>query len=178
MVPNGYSGHFITTFTGRKFHYLDPQPDEICIEDIAHALALTCRFGGMCREFYSVADHSIRVAEILPPELRLAGLLHDAHEAYLHDILRPIKQDMPIYREIANKIQDAIDLKFDTWATATVYRNEIKAADNILLATEARDLMANTEGWVELPKPQKERIKPRSMEESEWGFLRCFEEWE
>ena len=181
MSLNEYDGHWTTTYTGRKFHYLDPQPDEICIEDIAHALALTCRFGGHCKAFYSVADHSIRVAEILSPNLRLAGLLHDAHEAYLHDLLRPIKQDMPVYRELADKIQHAIEERLVS-ATQLQFIHHVsmypvKCADNILLATEARDLMANTEGWASLPAPLPCTIKPMTIRESERDFLRCFDRW-
>ena len=180
MSLNEYDGHWITTYTGRKFHYLDPQPDEICIEDIAHALAFTCRFGGHCKAFYSVADHSIRVAEILSPNLRLAGLLHDAHEAYLHDLLRPIKQDMPAYRELADIIQHAIGKRFDSWYPDEMDSEEwceVKHADDILLATEARDLMTNTEGWASLPVPLRSTIKPRTIRESEQDFLWCFDRW-
>jgi len=85
-----YDEHWITTYTGKRFHYLDPQPEEIDIVDIAHALSLTCRFGGHCKEFYSVAEHSIRVAEIVPKEFQLLALLHDAGEAYTGDVQSPI----------------------------------------------------------------------------------------
>jgi len=80
---NEYDGHWVNTYTGKHFHYLDPQPEEIDIIDIAHSLSLTCRYGGHCKQFYSVGDHSIRVAEIVPDELKLRALLHDAAEAYL-----------------------------------------------------------------------------------------------
>ena len=95
---NEYTDHWISTYTDKKFHYLNPTEEEICIEDIAHALALTCRFGGHCSKFYSVAEHSIRVSNIVPETLRLQALLHDAHEAYLHDVPRPIKEDIPQYK--------------------------------------------------------------------------------
>ena len=186
-MSNEYDEHWIATYTGLKFHYLNPQPEEICIEDIAHALALTCRFGGHCKTFYSVADHSIHVGELLQYRWRRAGLLHDAHEAYLHDILRPIKADIPVYGQIANRVQEVIDRKFGTYAAATEYRSAIKEADNIMLAMEARDLMANTtripafKGWGAVPSPQsplQRQISPLTMEDAELAFLFYFREWQ
>jgi hypothetical protein len=85
-------GSWQQTFTGRQFWPCDPRPEDVCLEDIAHHLALMCRFGGACRVFYSVAEHSVRVAELVwdrtngDREAALAGLLHDASEAYLVDI--------------------------------------------------------------------------------------------
>ncbi len=171
METNEYDSHFITTFTGKKFHYLAPSWNEICIEDIAHALALTCRFGGHCKTFYSVAEHSYRVAAIVDKKDRLAALLHDAHEAYLHDVPRPIKHDIKGYREIANKIQCCIQRALDI----TVYfPDHLKFADDVLLATEARDLMPNTQDWADLPWPLDMRIKPVDWRLAERVFLDCY----
>jgi len=82
---------WIQTYTGKKFWAFDAAIADICIEDIAHALAMRCRFGCHCKEFYSVAQHSVIVSHHLPPELKLWGLLHDATEAYLPDVPRPQK---------------------------------------------------------------------------------------
>lgn len=82
---------WIQTFTGKKVFPLAMTTDMVDIKDIAHALSLKCRFTGHCRTFYSVAEHSMRVAELVRPELKLAALLHDAAEAYLPDFARPIK---------------------------------------------------------------------------------------
>ena len=165
-----YTEHFITTFLGGKFHYLNPLPEEIDIVTIAHALSLTCRFGGHVREFYSVAQHSIHVAELVPPELKLSALLHDAHEAYLHDVPRPIKQDMKGYKEIADNIQRAIDKKFNL-----VTSPEIRRADNIMLITEARDLLVNTDGWAGLGvEPIKDTIYPWTPSDAEMSFMGYF----
>lgn len=71
-------GDWIQTFTGRQFWPLDPQPDHIDIADIAHALAHDCRFGGHCRRFYSVAEHSVLLSRAVAPEFRLAALMHDS----------------------------------------------------------------------------------------------------
>lgn len=165
---NEYEGHWITTFTGKKFHYLNPSRDEICIEDIAHALALTCRFGGHCRQFYSVAEHSFRLIEIVAKKDKLAALFHDAHEAYLHDVPRPIKCDMQGYREIADGIQRMIHMAFDI---TVHYPDHLKFADDILLATESRDIMATIQDWAELPKPLTAQIKPMDWQLAERIFL-------
>ena len=171
---NEYEGHWITTFTGKKFHYLNPAWDEICIEDIAHALALTCRFGGHCQEFYSVAEHSFRVAMIVDKEDKLAALLHDAHEAYLHDVPRPIKFDMPKYQEIADKVQVKIYKVFNTYIH---YPGYLKFADNTLLATEARDIMATMQDWMNLPLPLTLRIRPLNWQLAERIFLDFYSEY-
>lgn len=88
----------ITTFTGRVVDLLDPKPDTICLEDIARGLAMQCRFNGHIRRFYSVAEHSVRVSRWLlyqcgPGEILIAqqGLLHDAAEAYVGDLIGPMK---------------------------------------------------------------------------------------
>jgi len=171
-----FGGHWIESFMGGKFHFLDPQPDEIKIVDIAHALSLTCRFGGSCRVFYSVAEHSIRVAEILPEKYKLLGLLHDASEAYLPDLPRPIKAGMPEFKAMENVILQAVFRKYgiDPMLTSD---GVVKEADNILLATEARDLMDNTDDWATLPFPLSDKIIPFCSEWIEEKFLERFNEY-
>src|SRR5690242_720613 len=92
VTDEALSSGQIRTYTGRAFSPLDPNPDDIVIEDIAHALSLNCRFTGHVRWHYSVAQHSVLCSEIVPSEYALTALLHDASEAYLSDIARPIKQ--------------------------------------------------------------------------------------
>ena len=82
------------TFTGKKFHPLDPRPEDICIEDIAHALSYINRFGGHLPEPWTVAQHSIVVAEFAPPGLRLAAQMHDSPEAYLGYMVKPLEQEV------------------------------------------------------------------------------------
>lgn len=169
---NEYEGHWITTFTGKKFHYLDPQPEEIDIRDIAHALSLTCRFGGHCKVFYSVAEHSVLVAEQVNSELKLSALLHDAHEAYLHDVPRPIKADIADYKKIADRIQAVVWDKF-----GIIPSLEIKKVDDVLLATEARDLMPNMDEWTKLPAPLVEGLYYWTPEYAEESFLTYYKIW-
>jgi len=93
-------GDWMTTATGRKVWPLDLRPDEVDLEDIAIALSNLCRFGGRCRQFYSVAQHSLWVADQvkeLRPELELCALLHDAAEAYVGDVVSPIKPWLGVY---------------------------------------------------------------------------------
>ena len=163
-----YEENFITTYTGRQFHYLEPVVDEIDIVDIAHSLSLKCRFAGHCRVFYSVAEHSIRVAKILPDELKLSGLLHDAAEAYLPDIARPQKIKFGI-KILEDKIMEVIYTKY-----GTISSPNIKEADDILLATEARDLMKNTDGWRKIPKPLPDTIHPLDWEAAKLRFLTAY----
>lgn len=86
----GQDGIF-NTFSGKRISLYNPDPELICIEDIAHALSHICRFGGHAREFYSVAQHCCLVSYLAPAEWRLAALMHDATEAYLGDVIKPLK---------------------------------------------------------------------------------------
>jgi len=171
MDENEYEGAWITTYTGKKFHFRNPSVDEVCIEDIAHHLSLLCRFTGAIKEFYSVAEHSIRVAGIVPKPLKLSALLHDAAEAYINDISRPVKYTHRLDKT-EKAIMDVVAKKYKI----TPYAPEIKEADDILIATEARDLMPNTDAWAKLPQPLADKIHPfTSYEYVEHLFLIRFE---
>ena len=102
---------YIYTFSGYQIDVLNPNPKHIFIEDIAHVLSLMPRFGGHTRKFYSVASHSIWVAKHLK-EHKLEGLLHDATEAYLVDIPRPIKPHLTNYKKIEDNLMNVIFNKF------------------------------------------------------------------
>jgi hypothetical protein len=145
-------GDWIQTFTGKQFFPFDPRPEDICIEDISHALSLLCRFGGHCREFYSVAQHSVLVS-LNCPRWPLHGLLHDASESYIVDLPSPIKRhlvDIGVmeYAEAEMNISGVIMWKFGVLRTIDMpsekweRSEETKAADLLLLATEARDLVS------------------------------------
>lgn len=161
-----YRGEWITTYLGKKFHFKKPALKEIDIVDIAHHLSLLCRFTGAVREFYSVGEHSVRVSRIVPDEFRLSALLHDAAEAYINDISRPVKYSHKL-DETEAVITKAIDLKFHT----NSYAPEVKEADDLLFATEARDLTHNRDNWAELPPPLATRIVPVPPRIAEKAFL-------
>lgn len=131
---------WIQTFSGKAFFPFDPRPDQIDIEDIAHALSNICRFTGHTDIFYSVAEHSVRVARLVEPEYRLAALLHDASEAYLSDISAPIKPFLPDYVALEKRIEKAIAYRF---SLPYSMHPSIKEADRVMLHTEAKFFMGN-----------------------------------
>lgn len=137
-------GDWIQTFTGKQFYPLDPDHDLICIEDIAHALANQTRFAGHCREFYSVAQHSVIVSERVAPENALWGLLHDASEAYLMDVVRPLKIDdsFKVYRDFEATMMEAVCRAFGLSFSEP---EDVVLADREVLFWEIRDLMGDEE---------------------------------
>lgn len=165
---------WIQTYTGKKFFPLAPRPDNIDIRDIAHSLSLQCRFNGHCQSFYSVADHSVRVAAVLPPPLQLAGLLHDAAEAYVGDLPRPVKQQLPTFADAEDSLLKAIFTHFGLpWPVPV----EVWHADDKLLATELRDLMCPApEPWTLDATPLPGPVIPLSPADAEAVFLRTFHE--
>lgn len=132
------AGDWILTYTGTQFWPLDPRMNEVHIEDISHALSMICRFTGHTRDFYSVAQHSVLVARALPRKLQLWGLLHDASEAYLCDIARPVKRCINGYAEIEARLMGVVA---DRFGLEGAIPHEVHVADNALLATEIAQLM-------------------------------------
>lgn len=126
------------TYTGKAFWPLDPRAEEVDIMDIAHALGSLCRYTGHCADFYSVAEHSVEVSKLVPPELALTALLHDAPEAYCNDIARPLKRHMPEYKGIETRIWYAVAERFNLPQEMPAV---IHAADNAILDVEIRQLM-------------------------------------
>lgn len=129
---------YICTYSGLRFNPLYPDWKLINIHDIAHGLSNICRYGGQCQKFYSVAQHSVIVAQNVSPENAGWGLLHDAPEAYIGDIVAPLKvQDEYIfYREAEDRLMDAIAYKFGLDLDAPP---EVKEFDLIVRETEMRD---------------------------------------
>jgi hypothetical protein len=129
--------NWILTYTGKQFWPTDPNPDDICIEDIAHSLANLCRYAGHCEDFYSVAEHSCLIAEKAPPSFRKWALLHDATEAYIVDLPRPVKTTDVIYRMVEEKLQKAVAQHFDLpWPIP----EEVIELDNRILLNERAEL--------------------------------------
>lgn len=139
---------YIETVSGIHFEFLDPKPEQIKVADIAHALSMNCRFVGQCRKFYSVAEHSWHVARLLegtPLEVQMAGLLHDASEAYITDVASPVKQYMPEYQKMEDGIMSAIAEKY---GFEYPLHPAVKRADRVMLATEAHHLLPSRgESW-------------------------------
>lgn len=165
---------YVSTYLGNRFYPLEPRIDRVAIEDIAHGLAYQCRFNGQTREFYSVAQHSLIVAALVPAPLRLAALLHDGAEAYLGDMVKPLKVLLPEFSALEDRvtaiIADTFRIDFSDYAP-------IKHADLIALATEKRDLMPHSaERWAYLDDiaPLADTIIPMHPGEAKSAFLAAF----
>jgi 5'-nucleotidase len=128
-------------------NYLDlvaPEQSEFTLDDIAHGLSMTCRFSGQCGHFYSVAEHSVHVSRYVPVEDAYAGLMHDAAEAFVHDISKPLRVLLPGYSEIEKRIERVI---FERYGVPNPLPPSIKELDIRMLATEQRRLMRNRDNW-------------------------------
>lgn len=124
------------TYTGKMIDLENVKAEDICIEDIAHALSLLCRYTGHTRSFYSVAEHSVLLSRAEGmPGTPLARLLHDAVEAYLGDVIRPLKHLLPHYQMLEERIHKVIAEKYQ------VNFDPVKPGDIIILIREAQVLM-------------------------------------
>jgi hypothetical protein len=174
------AGDWIATNSGIRYWPTDPYPEDVVIEDIAHHLSLLCRFGGAVDLFYSVAQHSVYCAAHVPEDLALEGLLHDATEAYLGDMVRPLKQGSELgrlYRSVEQLNRWAIAKRF---GLKQIEPAEVKVVDDRLLVTEARDLgeRLRPDQWAVWGTvvPYSWKVEPVSPAAAERAFLRCYEE--
>lgn len=146
---------YIRTYTGVKFHIFDPRHENIYIEDISHALSLICRFTGHTSRMYSVAQHSMMVAKELkekgaPVEVQMFGLLHDASEAYICDLAKPIKDLIPGYAEVEKKIQDMIYFRFLKRTPTKKEKELINEVDKDVMCFELKRFFSKGEEDAEL----------------------------
>jgi hypothetical protein len=161
-------GPYLQTVSGRWVNPFDPDPSQLDAGDIARALANQCRFGGHCRVFYSVAQHSVIVSELVEQrggdaEDAFAALMHDATEAYLGDMPHPLKHRSALGAafkaaevELEQAIRDHFRIKPDV--------PEIKRVDRALLATERRAFSAEDWHW-----PELEGVEPLELDLSAWS---------
>ena len=133
------TGDWIQTYTGKVFYPLDPRPEEIDIIDIAHALSTTNRFGGHAEPPVSVAEHSVNVSMYVPRHAAIEGLMHDAAEAYIGDVTRPIKPALNGFKAIESKIMRVISEKYGL--NEKYLHGVVKHIDDRVLATEGRQVM-------------------------------------
>lgn len=145
---------WVRTYSGESVDLLFPEAPSIRLSDIAWALSHQCRYNGHGTRFYSVAEHSIHVAARLPPELRHVGLLHDAAETYIGDIVSPLKDLLPLVAEVEARLMGCILAAFGldpTWPPAAAVRE----ADRRMIATEVPQLFkkpfpVSAEGYSDL----------------------------
>lgn len=145
-------GHYVSTHSGTKFYPMDPRPEDIHLEDIAYGLSNTVRFGGQTDRFLSVAEHSILVAYkvieggIHDYNVVLWALLHDAAEAYIGDMPRPLKRMIPEFETIERGIITAIARRFDL---SPAMPDIVKAIDRDICAAEAKQAWFHPPEWVD-----------------------------
>lgn len=169
-------GDWMQTYTGRQFWPLDPRPDEVRIEDIAHSLAMQCRYAGHCLRFYSVAEHSVLVAWWLKANYgssaALYGLTHDAPEAYLVDVPRPVKPFLTGYKEAEQRVWMAVADRFGLdWSLP----DSVHEADTRILCDERAQNMAPCAApWNIVNDPLGVTLRFWSPEEAEIIFLDTF----
>lgn len=158
------------TYNGRAFYPLDPRPEDIDPVDIAHALAMICRYGGHCREFYSVAEHCVLMSHAVAPEDALWALLHDAGETYVGDMVRPLKHSLPAYRVAEDNIMTAV---CDRFGLEHLCPPSVKEADLRILHDERNALM----GHPPLPWTAIEQVKPLGVTIHCWSPPRASSEY-
>ena len=167
-------GDWIQVYTGRAFWPLDPRPEEIYIEDIAHALSMKCRYGGHCLRFYSVAEHSVLVSRHVPAHAAFWGLMHDAAEAYLADIPRPVKRDLHGWRNIEARVMAAVVARFEMTPAEPA---SVKHVD-LAITSDERDALMAAGGpeWGELAPPVGVSIRCWTPTDAKAAFLARFKE--
>lgn len=163
-------GPTILLASGEYFDFLEPASCRFDIIDIAHGLSHICRFAGHCREFYSVAQHSVYVSQLVPPEYAFAGLMHDAAEAFIGDVAKPLKDLLPDYREIERRVEAAL---LSRYGLSLPLHPSIKEADIVMLATEQVALMRNRDDWqyTRGRAPANVDIRPMPPREARAFFL-------
>lgn len=171
MTEDRY-GYYIRTYTGRTFWPGDARVEDIHIEDIAHALALCNRFAGHTTVPYSVAQHSVMIARTFGPgsDLRKCALLHDAAEAYIGDLTRPLKklEDLEAFNRIEAALMRLICTRFGLPVDCP---EAIKEADQAMLRSEQRDLVRGAEGWRNGSCLYDETVRPWPWWQAEMEYL-------
>jgi len=135
----------IATASGLYFNFLHPDHTEISLEDIAVGLSNTCRFGGQCKRFYSVAEHCVLMSYIVPEGFERMALMHDAAEAFTGDIPKPLKQLLPDFAKIEDRVEAAVA---EAFILPKKMPPEIKLADRQMLCAEQIQVMGNSDAWI------------------------------
>lgn len=166
-------GHNMCTRSGMAFFPLGAKEEEILVEDIAHGLSMQCRYNGHTVKFYSVAQHCWLASQYAPAGLEFEALMHDAAEAYIGDIISPLKVALPDYARIEKELDATIRRRF---GLPVKHSPEIKEIDTRLAITERRDLLPECPDvdWGRVPDPYPEVIIPWGWESAKERFLARF----
>jgi hypothetical protein len=193
-VDAGSRGGWNEQYTGTRFYTFDPRPEDVRIEDISHALGLQCRYNGNCKRFYSVAEHSCLLSDFVlyrgsdgahPPDhgdvfdraihgySALIALMHDAAEAYIGDMVRPVKHRMPAFRELEATIEAVV---FPALGLPAEIPPWMRALDSRILCDErAQAMLTQHNDW------STDELEPLGVElqfwrpaRAEYEFLRRF----
>jgi 5'-deoxynucleotidase YfbR-like HD superfamily hydrolase len=172
---------YITTYTGLHFEPLNPDPAKFRIEDIAHALSLTCRGNGHVKTFFSVAQHCVfcaREAQArgMSPKVALACLLHDACECYLSDVPTPFKKNLPSYIKAEEEMLELVYTRFLGAPLTAEEEAQVNVIDKDMLYYDLKELLGTVE---DRPAPvlmSRISYAVRSFEEVERDYLDCYRE--
>lgn len=140
----------ILTCEGIYFNFLHPR-EGISIEAIARGLSNICRFNGQTERFYSVAEHSVWVSRLVAPEYAAAALMHDAAEAFIGDVTKPLKNLLADYQAVEERVEQAV---WHAFGLPAALHPTIKTADRQMLWIEQRQIMRNADGWVGTEPPE------------------------
>ncbi len=176
-VNDNYNrGHWMQTYSGRRFWPMDPRSDDVFIEDIAHGLSMQCRYAGHCIRFYSVAEHSVLIARWLlaqgsGAETALWGLLHDASEAYLVDVPRPVKPFLEGYKAAEARVMVAI---CDAFGLPHEMPGTVHEADGGIISDERANMRRCEHEWADTGAALGVELEYWTPEEAEAEFLAAY----
>lgn len=137
-------GGSIVLYSGAYFDFTAPNGDLVFIHDIARGLANTCRFGGQSERFYSVAEHSVLASQHVPNKWAYEALMHDAAEALIGDIPKPLKQLLPDFMNIERQVEEVVA---DRFGFSPHTPDTVKLIDIQMLAAEQTQVMGNDDSW-------------------------------
>ena len=166
-------GDWMQTYTGKQFWPIDPRADEVCIIDIAHSLSMQCRYNGHTKWFYSVAEHCCHIYDFAPVEHKPWALLHDASEAYLTDIPRPLKPFLAEYKAYEQAVMAAVAERF---GFDPVEPAIVKELDTRILGDEKAALMVDGPEWYHVGEMLGVEIGGWQPWQAEKEFLMRFNE--
>ncbi|RWO20743.1 MAG: hypothetical protein EOS09_26300 [Mesorhizobium sp.] len=171
-TPRVRKGDWMQTYSGFQFWPLDPRAEEIHIVDIAHALSMQCRYAGHCRRFYSVAEHSVHLARFVSPKNAMWALLHDASEAYLVDVPRPVKPDLTNYKYLETKVMAEVCKRF---GLSPEMPAEVHEVDGAIIGDERSNMAPCVAPWYSTGGPLGIRLAYWTPEQAEAEFLATYE---